>query len=120
MESGEGSWSHYARTDLKPGSSDDWHITTSAFAQTDPTHTQENSWHLGHIDNVGSATDSYRNDNAQSLESPTINLDNNVDERRWWEYMGTVGGGQYQGYEVFWYHLHTYDMLITGETEEKP
>ncbi len=120
MESGEGSWSHYARNDLKSGSSDDWHLTDSAFAQNDPTHTPDYSWYEGDADGIGSATDSYRNDNAQSLESPTINLGTNVDERYWWEYMGTVGGGQYQGYNAYWYHIHSYDMLITGETEENP
>jgi hypothetical protein len=120
MESGEGSWSHYARNDLKSGSSDDWHLTDTAFAQTDPTHTQDYSWYEGDSDLPGSVSDSYRNDNAQSLESPTINLGNSVDERFWWEYMGTVGGGQYQGYDAYSYHIHSYNMLITGETEENP
>jgi hypothetical protein len=118
MENGEGSWSHHARTDLKSGSSDDWHITSTAFAQNDPTHTMDNSWHVGNTDLVGSATDSYRNDNAESLQSPVIDLGDNVDERRWWEFLGYMNSGTYEGFEVYLYHVHTYNWLITGETEE--
>ncbi|MCK5562142.1 MAG: hypothetical protein KAJ51_16205, partial [Thermoplasmata archaeon] len=122
LEGGTTSWSHEARTDITATSADDWHITTTAFAQTDPTHTQDNSWYEGHNDGPGATypIDGYRNDNALSLESPTVNLGNNVDTREWYIYLGDVEGGQYDGYEEFEFHLTAYNWLITGETEENP
>ncbi len=122
LEGSTAGWSHEARTDITATSVDDWHLSTSAYAQNDATHTQANSWYEGNNDGPGATypLDGYRNDNALSLESPTVNLGNNVDERYWREYLGTVGGGPYAGYAAYQYHLTAYNWLITGETEENP
>jgi hypothetical protein len=120
LEGTTGGWSHTERDDLVPGSSDDWHLTTTAFAQNSDTHTSTHSWYEGNSDGTGAVhpVDSYRNNNAQSLISPTIDLGSNVDTRLWYIYLGTYTSGDYEGYQAFQYHLTSVNWLMTGVTEE--
>ncbi len=120
LEAGTTGWSHNARDDLISASDDDWHLTTTAYAQGDNTHTLSNSWYLGNNDGLGAIypLDSYRNNNAQSLCSPAIDLGNNVDERYWNQNLGTITGGPYEGYSAYLYHLTSVNWLSTGVTEE--
>jgi hypothetical protein len=118
LESSTTGWSHEGRSDLISGSADDWHLTTSAFAQNADTHTTTHSWYEGDTDVPTLIGDSYRNNNAQSLISPTIDLGNNVDERTWNQLMGTITGGPYEGYKLYLYHLTSVNWLMTGTTEE--
>ena len=118
LELSTAAWSHTAREELINGSSDDWHLTDSAFAQGDATHTSSNSWYEGDTDSpTGYLLDNYRNNNAQSLISPTIDLGNSVDERFWY-FSSTVGSGDYTGYTFIEYHLTSINWLMTGITEE--
>jgi hypothetical protein len=122
LESGVSSWSHTARSDIVTGSTDDWDLSTSAFAQTDPTHTTTHSWYEGSADGFGNGIypgDSYRNDNALSLVSPTINLGNDIDERNWNLYMGRITSGQFAGWDVYMFYVNSYNYIITGESEEE-
>ena len=118
LESGVSSWNHYARTDITTSSVDDWHLTTTAFAQTDTTHSLANSWYEGYIDGPLATypSDAYRNNNASSLESPTINFGNSVDEREWFV-TGKMTIDNVQ-YDSFYYYVNCVNWLITGKTED--
>ncbi len=120
LESSTSGWSHYARTDITSTSVDDWSVTSSAFAQSDATHTGTTSWYEGYLDGLLALypTDSYRNNNSLSLESPSIDLGSNVDERFWLEELGIFSTGPYTGYTAYLYHVTCVNWLITGETEE--
>ncbi len=123
LESSVTGWSHSARSDLVTGSTDDWALTTTALYQTDPTHTYHtttHSWYEG-IDNPApaGALDEYRNDNALSLESPSINFGNNIDERNWNIYMGRITSGAFAGWDVYMFYVNDYNFIITGSSEEE-
>ncbi len=116
LESGVSSWDTEARTDINAGAQDDWGLTTSAHAQGDATHTTQNSWYEGNVDNIGSISDRYRDDNALSFESPIINLVTpgaEIDTRVWTQLLGV----DTNGFKWYQYHTTCVGWVITGEAE---